>query len=381
MNQSPKVAVVTSRLRRVIQIDGAWIQGLRAVLRKIAAEPVTLLVGGKTAGSDLIRRGAARCGIEFEIIEPLLDGPTQDDFKDAVDSSPLDEAVISRAGQIYVLGLRTNGNLHRALRRRQINGQAGISLVDIPGLQSDTARQELIERGAILWQPSSCERRPFVVPLGASEPSIAASDRIYQIVPFPLSDEWIYLTHTTRSCPGPWPGESVEEYADSLLDSRPDANHSPLAALMRIVTQRRLIASNRSIRGGYPIVSFTACPLGELPALHCFRTHRVRWDFEPYGLCLRRSWLTERGARPVVYGDEELWRSLPPSDRPFFQIATGESGIDWTVEREWRHPGDVDLSSAVSGDVFAFVPNYEAARSLGEITNWPTTLWPDPTTA
>src|SRR5437764_11844560 len=105
------------------------------------------------------------------------------------------------------------------------------------------------------------------------------------------------LTHTTRSCAGPWPGESFEAYADSLLNSQDSADHSSLGALRRIVKQRRLIASALTIRAGYKVVSFTAMPLSDLPSLHQYRPHRVRWDFEPYGICIRRQWLIEHGAR------------------------------------------------------------------------------------
>ena len=70
------------------------------------------------------------------------------------------------------------------------------------------------------------------------------------------------------------------------------------------------------------------------------------------------------------------WGSMPDAHKPFFQLATGESGIDWTVEQEWRGLGDLDLSELTPNDVILFVPDYESAKSLAEVTTWPITLWP-----
>ena len=288
--------------------------------------------------------------------------------------------MIDAADTVYVLQLRPAGNLHRLLKERIEQQRGGIVLVDLPGLQPDSIKDELLEAGAEIWRPTTEECRPIE--------SVSPTDRepgnkyssihphVYEIVPFPSAEGWEFLAHTTRVCPGPWPGESFEQYADSLVESLPEADHSTLSTLKRIVGEKRLIASGKTIRGGCPTVSFTACPLEKLPKLHRYRTHRVRWDFEPYGLCLRRSWLQSRGVRHVRYGDEALWQSLTEDERPFFQLAVGESGIDWTIEQEWRAVGDVSLKELTSDDVILFVPDFESAKSIASVTTWPITLWP-----
>ena len=50
--------------------------------------------------------------------------------------------------------------------------------------------------------------------------------------------------------------------------------------------------------------------------------------------------------------------------------------IDWTVEREWRHPGDLDLTELTSDDALLFVPDFEAAKSVAKLSSWPVTLLP-----
>jgi hypothetical protein len=141
------------------------------------------------------------------------------------------------------------------------------------------------------------------------------------------------------------------------------------------------VASSAAIRGQARVVSFTAAGLWSLAELRVFRPHRRRWDFEPYGICLRRDWLTARGARPVIYGDDETWQSLAPCERPYFQRrATRTAGrrgtIHWPVEKEWRHVGDLDLSSLAPGQLACFVPTRQAALRLATVTRWPVFVLP-----
>jgi hypothetical protein len=372
--RSPSVAIVTSRLKRLVHPNQAWLAGLRGVLRQIADDGSRLILIEGTAGSNLIGHTARRLGIPICEIAASTTSNLTDDV------SPSDRNVMESADVVYVLQLRANGNIHRLLRERLEHPKAGIVLVDLPGLQAELVKNDLCDQGAVLWSPTENQSRPLDNTSGSGSEcnlnSIAATEGVYTIIPFPSAQEWEFLVHTTRSCPGPWPEESFEQYADSLLESRSDADHSTLGTLRRIVAQKKLIASNQTIRGGSRVVSLTARPLSQLPALHRFRPHRVRWDFEPFGLCLRREWLINQGVRSVHYGDDAVWQSLSDADRPFFQLATGDSGIDWTVEQEWRALGDLNLANLSQDDVILFVPDFQSAKSLAQVTSWPITLWP-----
>lgn len=372
--RSPTVAIVTSRFKRLVAPDEPWLLGLRGALRKIADEGARLILSEGTAGSDFVRRAAARLRI------PIIEAAVAADDDRSDDLPACDRAVIEAAEIVYVLQLRAHGNIHRLLQERAEQGREGMILVDIPGLQTESLQRELCLQNAVKWRPAEDQCRPLesFAESGAdgTDRSKSTRDGVYTIVPFPSVEEWDFLVHTTRACPGPWPDESFDQYADSLLDSRRDADHSTLSTLRRIVTQKRLIASNRTIRGGYRVVSLTACPLLYLPALHRFRRHRVRWDFEPYGLCLRRDWLQSHGVQPVQYADEARWNTLSDAERPFFQLATGDSGIDWTAEQEWRAVGDIELADIPAEDILLFVPDFQSAKSLSQVTAWPVTLWP-----
>ena len=391
MGASIRTAIVMSRLPRLVSPDAPWLLGLRAGLRRVRGRGQLLLIGEGTAGCDFVRRGAELLNVNHERVSPSSGSPEPEQYLslDPTDAIPERDRTLAAADELLVLGLRSNGHWHRLLRDRLRTGVGGVTLVDLPGLEGTTVRDELASLGATVWKPTPGETGPLS---GIHAGAATLSEDIVELVPFPTADGWVSLSHTTRGCPGPWPEQSPEDYLDSLLLSRSDADHSPVGTLKLILQQQRLIASERTARGGIRVVSFTASPLSHLPELRRFRHHRGRWDFEPFGLCIRRSWLEERGARPVIYGDDALWHGLDTKDRSFFQLAqskpaaAGETisdeqqaaGIDWTVEREWRHIGDLDLSPLPRECGLVFVPNYATARRIAAVSPWPITLWPDP---
>ena len=380
MSVPQRTAIVMSRLPRLIDPRCPWLRGLRAALRRIRDQGETLVVVDSTAGFEFVRRGAERLAIPIEVVavgtEPL--GKVNSQSETPI---PLrDRTLVEAAQTVMVLGVRTNGFVHRALVQRLQCG-VRVEIVEIDELQTRAVRDDLIKRGATSWSPDQDDQSPLI------EPAISEhlrSDFVVEIAPFPSPDEWIFLSHTTRAYAGPWPDQTQIEYIDSLLDDAPDADHSARAALERILTHRRLRASGRTNRGGNPVVCFTEVPLSHLPNLRQFRPHRMRWDFEPYGLCIHRDWLQKCGARRVLYGDESTWNGLPESDRPFFQLNPPSSStddhaaIDWSIEQEWRHAGDVDLRNLPSNQGLVFVPGFDAAMRLAAVSPWPITLWPDP---
>lgn len=195
---------------------------------------------------------------------------------------------------------------------------------------------------------------------GEQDPSSAFTVTV-TLEQWPEPGEW--LVHYTRSCPGPWPQQRRIEYYDSLIDDRPDAAHTAFDTLCRILTQRRIIGSARLIRGPHPCVSFTECLPGEIRDIMKWRTGLIRWSFEPYGIAIRKEFAEQLGARPTVYGDEELHRTLPPDDIHRFQLLK-PGGKDWRIEREWRVKGDVHLKSIPWEAQMVIVPTVGEARRI-----------------
>jgi hypothetical protein len=120
-------------------------------------------------------------------------------------------------------------------------------------------------------------------------------------------------------------------------------------------------------------VSFTAVPLEKLHTLRVFRPHRGRWDFEPYGICIDLDHLRRLGVRPVTYVDRP--GGAPSVDAWLQQrartVTTGGVVIDWSVEREWRHLGDLNLRTIPGHAICLFVPSAAEARALRRVAGWP----------
>ncbi len=375
MSETQTVAIVMSRMSRLITPEAVWLSGLRACLRRIRGHRQTLLAMMGTAGADFVLRGAHRLEIEMRILPDDAHGKA---------GLSKDQFLIEQAEEVLVLGVRKDGNMQQLLTARHQTGRGGVCLVDLPGLQPDAVRQDLLRAGATAWVPPAADLRPFHKPHGERDEVVERSRiEVISLSSHPPQQSDLFLTHTTRACPGPWPRQTADEYLDSLLDACPDGDHSTRMTLSRIVRQRLLISSGRTIRGQFPVVSFTAVPLEKLPDLRCFRTHRSHWDFEPYGVCIRREALERRGVRPAIYGTEQTWRNLAEVDRPFFQRngdpsadVTTTSSLDWSAECEWRHQGDLDLAAFRPDELFVFVPTFEDAKLLQPHCPWPITLWP-----
>lgn len=289
-----------------------------------------------------------------------------------------DRVLIAAADQVFALQVRPNGNLHRLLRARLSDSawpSASVWLALGDALVQNDVAVELQSLGAVGWWLLVAD----AASVRSNEPvTIADASGVGNggvITEFAWRDG-DYFVHWTRRRDGPWPGQSEADFIDDLLLRKEMTSHSAFAALSRIVQQRRLIASANGIRGETAVVSFSAKPLHELTKQRTFRAHRGRWDCEAYGLCVRRQWLQAHRAKPVVYGDDDQWASLPKPDQAFFQLKTtrmrrGAKTIDWTQEAEWRVPGDLDLSEADREEAVLFVPTEDEARQLAAISPWP----------
>jgi hypothetical protein len=107
-----------------------------------------------------------------------------------------------------------------------------------------------------------------------------------------------------------------------------------------------------------------------------FRPHRRRYDFEPWGLAIRQSTLAALGARPVIYGTEELWQNLQPTDQPFFQKISVDGNLNSPAEREWRLPHDLVLTQVPIQDLFIFVDSAKDAALVADCGPWQVLILP-----
>ncbi len=290
-----------------------------------------------------------------------------------------DRILVVASDQLVVFQLRGDGNLHRLLRARLDDDAWPVGSVRLalgPQLVPAELAEQLQDQGAVGWVLlDACETRdatssPKTIPMPGTDHPLAPS------IAMPIHHSEDFLIHCTRRRAGPWLEQSTDEFLDDLLLGHDEFDHSAFGTLARIVRQRRLIASTEGIRGEFRVVSFTATPLHELSQRRVFRRHRGRWDFEPYGVCVCRTWLESRNVRPVIYGNDDLWPSLSAADQPFFQLGRtrardAKTTVDWTSEAEWRMLGDVDLAAAPPDALRVFVPTTDEARQLATISPWP----------
>ena len=134
---------------------------------------------------------------------------------------------------------------------------------------------------------------------------------------------------------------------------------------------QRILASNVLTRSPTPVVCFADVRLTEIEERRTFRSHLARWDFEPYGIAIRKEFLERQGARAVIYGDESDWEALADVDRPFFQRATGEGKQDWRSEYEFRVCGDLPLRRIGPDDAVVCVPSLDEAQQIAPLSRWP----------
>jgi hypothetical protein len=172
-----------------------------------------------------------------------------------------------------------------------------------------------------------------------------------------------YLIHYTRSCPGPWPGQSVAAYCRSVIEKHCHAAHTAFDTLNRILEEKLIRGSSRMIRGKSRVVSFTECYPVELNHLIEWRTGLIRWNLEPYGIAIRKDTLLNLGVGRVVYGAEEDYAGLNMLERYRFQL-NDRPGKDWTVEKEWRLLGDLHIEKIRREDLVVIVSTEQEATII-----------------
>jgi hypothetical protein len=356
-------------------------------------------------------------------ISPLIEEPLRSDgnrnivsLDNTVVQGPLaDVAMIALADFVHAVDVRKNGRIDRILRHRLTASihQLGSVAVDLTPPTEDSPRSntmmDLMDMGAVGWYRPSKYDLPSPM-ISADEPIISAdessmlkhndqsqgtpkqmafslrvgsrtnqamspvfsnrlviskaSDRVDSQL---VASQWNYLTHCTRSPDGPWPDQSLAGYYNEMLT---EVDHShPLDTLIRILEQQRLIATTYLKRTDVATVSLSEVPLQQLLSRRTFQRHLHRWDWEPYGICVRRNWLMKRGCRPVVYGSKSDFQKLPREDQPFFQVIP--EGASWTEEREWRIADDLRLSEIPANEAFVFVPSVSEGRRVSSISRFP----------
>ncbi len=388
--QRTSTSIVSSRLGRKIDQHDEFFRVLRIACSQLNPRRQVLLTAKRTTTHSFVSRAAELFGldvVEAQIaapntsLEQWLDCCSHLSTNDTVlmvwqlpdqsaSRTPTRDAVtVNCADQVLAIHMSKSGNTNTLLRERVEQQEPPRVYLAIGNEQlvTQSVADPLMQHGAIGWYLLSSKgghsTRLLNAEANEKQPVYGLSE---------LPDNRCFLTHCTRGPHGPWPDQSEPDFLDELILGTASRDRSALAALTRIVGQRRILATGEAIRSGTPAVSLTSVPLSELHSLRQFRSHRGRWDFEPYGIAIDRELLVNHGARPAIYGDEDVWRSLSTNDQPYFQrIGEKENSIDWRVEKEFRVLGDIDLDRIPTDKAIVFAPTQQEAEHVASISKWP----------
>jgi hypothetical protein len=300
-----------------------------------------------------------------------------------------DAAVVLLSHRLFALYARPQGKIATWIARRlqATEFDPGSTLVAAhpSGLASPKAiawERQINAAGAVLWYPNGIQADPtFAKSVRVGNAACQAWSCAHRIAPSTMQIRFheslstpadAFLVHCTRGRNGPWPDQSWEEYLDEVLRGGAGCSWHPMDTLLRILRMQRLIATRYLRRGPVETVCLSEERLSTLIGNRRFQPHLGRWDWEPYGIALRRSWLQSLGARPVRYVPHADVAACGSEELSFVQPSGPIDGArDWSFEKEWRIAGDLRLHEVGPNDAWVFVPSEAEARAIAHESRWP----------
>lgn len=399
---SSLLGILASHQSRETPLTPWWELALESALRHARRSHRILFFSASAPYAGRLRHACERFGLPYlmlgqkeqldagakdRIVIPRLLGNPLPNRADLMDSPLEDRAVAILSHQLFGLHVRPDGKVARLVEARlsEPSMAPGSTIVAVNERGLPSARQRtatlawrLADQGAVLWFPSDgsndlgsnrnvwmrvwgCERRgrsSTWMPFGRATPKLLTSND--------------YLIHFTRSRHGTWPDQSIEHLFDEAIRLEWTPQKSPLQTLRRILAKQRLVASSHLRRGALRTVCFTAQSIQTMLDRRGFQSHLGRWDWEPYGIAIRRTWLSEHGARPVRYLPSGDISHLSHKDQAFSQpLPKDDRHRDWSIEREWRVQDDIRLCQIPADQGFVFVHRRSEASSLSSLSRWP----------
>lgn len=341
-------AVVSSRLGRPVEKRPRWFELLQRVVQQAIRDHAALSLVEETAAEPWVTRAAQLYGAATVRIR-------------VDDRNERDRALVQLADRVYALRVRRGGRVENLLaeRIRRDPASVRVAIWDEP----QDAGANLVADGAVgWWLATEQDGEP---PRATEEPPSAIWDES------PLGDgSW--LVHCTRGRSGRWPWQREQQWRDEVLLGGEEGHALGPADVLRRILRDSLLRGSAVVTSAGPVVCFSAVRIEKLLARRTFRSHLGRWDYEPFGIAIRRSVIERMGGLPVVYADSWADSGLRGEERWRFQPC-GKT-FDWRSEKEWRVPGSVDLQSIAADDAVVFVGDERSARRLAALSRWPVSV-------
>jgi len=395
----PLLAVFNSRKPRLVSPDSNWLKALRFFSRSLDPREIALAGSTGTLTYDLAGAHALRSGLPQLLVAPfpvlMADRELSKIYGEGASGIPalscmLDTVTCSKkqapicrdrilgalASFHLVLEIRSCGNLLAALEEIQAKSPRPQFVFELEETNSSNAGNRALltkfPEHAHGFRLPRTEDPPAANPVQTRRPANKNSPRSSKDRPrgFYRSSQnddiaWSnHLFHYTRACAGPWPGETYHKYLLNLLDGHPLSGHSALETLIRIIQEGVIRASSRMVRGQGAVISWSSHPPQELFVMRKWNRALVRWTVEPYGVAVRRDFLRSLGAKPAIYGGEQVYSRLAQSERHRFQLSPADKSSSWRHEREWRVRGGLTLGEIGPDQGFVFVQTKEEKANL-----------------
>lgn len=118
--------------------------------------------------------------------------------------------------------------------------------------------------------------------------------------------------------------------------------------LWKILIAKKLKGSGNSgfINGDRKAVCLQELPLSAIAEnLMYEETLNDRVRYSPFGVRFSKSFIYNKGGRPVIYENTDIMKSLLPKSEYWrivdLDLSDSNSFVDWTHEREWRVPDEL----------------------------------------
>jgi hypothetical protein len=396
------LGILASHRSREEPLTASWEHALESALLLAKQSQRVLFFSATSPYADRLRHACERFGLPYlELRRSDADdvaippktallrcvGNPLPNHPNLVESPIEDRAIAILSHQLFGLHVRQGGKVARLMEARLVEpsmtpGTTLVAIRDSSGVDRTSSRRvvaapvRLSEQGAVLWIPKESTTH-----WGATEPDAGWGCRSTPPrstrMPFGRASANLlhsehFLIHFTRRRHRAWPDQSESDLFDEAIRLAWDSPRRPLQTLRRILATQRLIASHFLRRGSARTVCFTAQSLHAMLEMRGFQSHLGRWDWEPYGIAIRRAWLVAHGARPVQYLHPNQIASLSPDEQTFAQpLPKDDRHRDWSAEREWRILEDVRLCHIPADQAFLFVHHRHEAAALSSWSRWP----------
>ncbi len=367
----PWLSVFNSRKPRAVSPRSEWLEALRYFLKNIGPNNFIAAASEGTLTYDMMAAHALRSNLPLALVLPFSIFEKDPELAMGLNRPGCSilsclpatgacaksrrlfcrDRILAGLSDIHlVLELRSGGNLQSVLSKRR-------GKTPVVQFIFDPERRKASNAGNYqLLEAFSGSTRKFSPPPSAKRLPDTAKNAVRSRSSGSARIRWQdYLFHYTRSCPGPWPGQTYTEYLLGLLDDQPLSGHSALETLIRILSEKLIRAGSGLVRGRERVISLSSHPPPSFRSLRKWNRSLGRWTVEPYGIAISRKGLCTMGAKPAIYGADEIYGLLPGPEKYRFQLSP-RGGPSWRDEREWRLRGDLDLGQIGAESGFAFVP-------------------------